>query len=42
VLELLRDSARRERMGHLAREVFDSERGAVGRVMRLIDAMLQE
>jgi 3-deoxy-D-manno-octulosonic-acid transferase len=41
-LELLRDAARRGRMGEAAREVFDSERGAVGRVMTLIDGLLQE
>jgi hypothetical protein len=29
-------------MGQQARVVFDSERGAVGRVMKLIDRMLQE
>jgi 3-deoxy-D-manno-octulosonic-acid transferase len=42
VLELLQDEARCKQMGHQARVVFDSERGAVGRVMRLIDRMLQE
>lgn len=42
VLDLLNDAARCQHMGHRARVVFDSERGAVGRVMRLIDRMLQE
>jgi len=41
-LELLRDAGKREQMGRIAREVFDSERGAVGRVTGLIDALLQE
>ncbi|HET7332884.1 lipid IV(A) 3-deoxy-D-manno-octulosonic acid transferase [Dyella sp.] len=42
VLDLLQDEARCRQMGCQARVVFDSERGAVGRVMRLIDRMLQE
>jgi 3-deoxy-D-manno-octulosonic-acid transferase len=42
VLELLRDARLRERMGRDARRVFDSERGAVGRVMELVDMALQE
>lgn len=42
VLRLLLDTARRERMGASARIVFDSERGAVRRVMGLIDKQLQE
>jgi 3-deoxy-D-manno-octulosonic-acid transferase len=42
VIGLLRDGARRQRMGQHAREVFDSERGAVQRVLRLIDDSLQE
>ncbi|EIL97513.1 3-deoxy-D-manno-octulosonic-acid transferase [Rhodanobacter sp. 115] len=42
VLGLLSDRARRERMGRRARMVFDSERGAVGRVMRLVDGLLEE
>ncbi|WP_425493827.1 lipid IV(A) 3-deoxy-D-manno-octulosonic acid transferase [Dyella silvatica] len=42
VLRLLLDTARRERMGASARVVFDSERGAVRRVMGLIDKQLQE
>jgi 3-deoxy-D-manno-octulosonic-acid transferase len=42
VLELLRDGRLRERMGRDARRVFDSERGAVGRVMKLVDDILQE
>ncbi len=42
VLDLLRDEERRLHMGAVARQVFDSERGAVGRTMRLIDKLLQE
>jgi 3-deoxy-D-manno-octulosonic-acid transferase len=42
VLALLEDRERRERMGRHARMVFDSERGAVRRVMRLVDGLLQE
>jgi 3-deoxy-D-manno-octulosonic-acid transferase len=42
VLDLLRDGRLRERMGRDARRVFDSERGAVGRVMELVDGVLQE
>jgi len=42
VLALLTDRERREHMGRCARKVFDSERGAVRRVMQLVDAMLQE
>lgn len=42
VLGLLRDGKRRESMGQIARVVFDSERGAVRRVMALIDRLLQE
>lgn len=42
VLGLLRDGKRRGSMGQLARVVFDSERGAVRRVMALIDRLLQE
>jgi 3-deoxy-D-manno-octulosonic-acid transferase len=42
VLALLCDRERREHMGRCARRVFDSERGAVRRVMRLVDGMLQE
>lgn len=41
-LRLLLDHGRRERMGEQARHVFDSERGAVKRVMELIDQQLQE
>lgn len=41
-LRLLLDHARRKRMGEQARHVFDSERGAVKRVMELIDQQLQE
>ena len=42
VQKLLRDRPRRERMGMVARIVFDSERGAVKRVMGMIDNLLQE
>ncbi|MFC4763793.1 lipid IV(A) 3-deoxy-D-manno-octulosonic acid transferase [Dyella koreensis] len=42
VLRLLRDKPQREAMGARARFVFDSERGAVQRVMSLIDKQLQE
>ena len=42
VLQLLRDAERRKSMGMHARVVFDSERGAVQRVMELIDKQLQE
>jgi 3-deoxy-D-manno-octulosonic-acid transferase len=42
VLDLLRDERQRERMGRQARRVFDSERGAVGRVMELVDRVLEE
>ena len=42
VLQLLRDRAKLERMGACARDVFDSQRGAVQRVMQLIDGLLQE
>jgi 3-deoxy-D-manno-octulosonic-acid transferase len=42
VLSLLRDQDRREAMGKAARHVFDSERGSVGKVMKLVDRLLQE
>jgi 3-deoxy-D-manno-octulosonic-acid transferase len=42
VLQLLRDRPRRQHMGMVARIVFDSERGAVKRVMGMIDNLLQE
>lgn len=42
VLQLLRDGARRERMGLAAQHVFERERGAVQRTMQLIDTLLQE
>ena len=42
VLSLLRDRDRRELMGSAARYVFDSERGSVGKVMDLVDRLLQE
>ena len=41
-LKLLLDAAKRARMGQAAQSVFERERGAVQRVMRLIDALLQE
>lgn len=42
VLQLLRDPDKRERMGRAAQQVFERERGAVGRIMQLIDTLLQE
>ena len=42
VLRLLLDGARREQMGVAAQRVFDRERGAVQRIMQMIDALLQE
>ena len=42
LLQLLLDAPRRERMGEAARQVFERERGAVQRVTRLVDALLQE
>ncbi|MDQ6645945.1 MAG: 3-deoxy-D-manno-octulosonic acid transferase, partial [Pseudomonadota bacterium] len=42
VLELLLDSGRRDRMGQAAQQVFERERGAVGRIVTMIDALLQE
>jgi 3-deoxy-D-manno-octulosonic-acid transferase len=42
VLALLLDPAKRERMGQAAQTVFDRERGAVHRIMRMIDDLLQE
>jgi 3-deoxy-D-manno-octulosonic-acid transferase len=42
VLQLLLDDAKRERMGLAAQQVFDRERGAVHRIMRMIDLLLQE
>ncbi|TBR36326.1 MULTISPECIES: lipid IV(A) 3-deoxy-D-manno-octulosonic acid transferase [Dyella] len=42
VLKLLLDQGRRAQMGTRAKVVFDSERGAVKRVMELIDRQLQE
>jgi len=41
-LMMLRDRPRRDRMGMVARIVFESERGAVKRVMGMIDRLLQE
>ena len=42
VLQLLLDAPRRQRMGEAAQQVFERERGAVKRVMGLIDGLLQE
>jgi 3-deoxy-D-manno-octulosonic-acid transferase len=42
MLQLLLDAGRRERMGQAAQQVFERERGAVQRIMQLIDAQLQE
>ena len=42
VLRLLRDPDKRRRMGRAAQQVFERERGAVGRIMQLIDTLLQE
>lgn len=42
VLALLRDSARRQRMGEAARQAFERERGAVGRVMTLVENVLAD
>ncbi len=42
VLRLLLDSAGRARLGEAAQQVFERERGAVQRVMRMIDGLLQE
>jgi 3-deoxy-D-manno-octulosonic-acid transferase len=42
VLKLLLDVAKRERMGQAAQQVFERERGAVQRIMQLIDTLLQE
>jgi 3-deoxy-D-manno-octulosonic-acid transferase len=42
VLKLLLDGARREQMGQAAQRVFERERGAVQRIMQLIDTLLQE
>jgi len=41
-LQLLLDPLRRENMGRAAQQVFERERGAVQRVMQLIDTLLQE
>lgn len=42
VRKLLRDAATRERMGLAARYVFERERGAVERVMMLVDRLLDD
>ncbi len=42
VLQLLLDGTKREQMGQAAQRVFERERGAVQRIMQLIDTLLQE
>jgi 3-deoxy-D-manno-octulosonic-acid transferase len=42
VRQLLHDDPRRMRMGLAAQQVFERERGAVRRIMQLIDGVLQE
>jgi 3-deoxy-D-manno-octulosonic-acid transferase len=42
VLALLDDEPQRQRMGCAAQAVFDRERGAVERIMQMVDATLQE
>lgn len=42
VLSILRDESRRGAMGKAARQVFESERGSVDKVMKLVDDLLQE
>lgn len=42
VLQLLLDGGKREQMGQAAQRVFERERGAVQRIMQLIDTLLQE
>ena len=42
MLTLLLDADKRERMGQAAQQIFERERGAVQRIMQLIDAQLQE
>jgi 3-deoxy-D-manno-octulosonic-acid transferase len=42
VLRLLLDDEKRAQMGRVAHQVFDRERGAVRRVMQMVDALLQE
>lgn len=42
VLRLLLDDTRRAAMGHAAQQVFERERGAVGRLMELIGAQLRQ
>ena len=42
VLALLDDEPQRQRMGNAAQAVFDRERGAVERIMQMVDATLQE
>jgi 3-deoxy-D-manno-octulosonic-acid transferase len=42
VLALLGDQTERQRMGRAAQAVFERERGAVERIMQMVDATLQE
>ncbi|HEY8682601.1 MAG TPA: lipid IV(A) 3-deoxy-D-manno-octulosonic acid transferase [Rhodanobacter sp.] len=42
LLQLFRNPGKRLQMGRAAQQVFDRERGAVHRIMLLIDALLQE
>jgi 3-deoxy-D-manno-octulosonic-acid transferase len=42
VLKLLLDATKRAQMGRAAQQVFERERGAVQRIMQLIDTALQE
>jgi 3-deoxy-D-manno-octulosonic-acid transferase len=42
VRRLLADDQRRARMGEVAQQVFERERGAVQRIMQMVDALLQE
>ncbi len=42
VLQLLHDPLQRQRMGQAAQEVFERERGAVQRIMQMVDMLLQE
>jgi 3-deoxy-D-manno-octulosonic-acid transferase len=41
-LKLLLNNAKQDRMGEAAQQVFERERGAVKRIMTMIDALLQE
>jgi len=42
VLQLLNDPGKRQQMGLAAQQLFERERGAVRRIMRMIDTLLQE